>query len=55
MKYDIRAKFVLLADNRQQALEMFAACAQNWDDEHGIEKLQGVGGAEGHVTIQEHP
>ncbi len=52
MTYEVRATFTLDADSKQEALQMVSACIECWDEQSGIANLQGVGGAQGYVTIK---
>ena len=51
MTYKITARFSVDCDNEREALEAVGACVQYWDHETGIGNLQGVGGAQGYVTV----
>jgi hypothetical protein len=51
--YEVRATFTLDADSKQEALQMVSACIECWDEQSGITNLQGVGSAQGYVTIEE--
>lgn len=53
MKYEIYATITLEADSRAEALAKAAACVEYWREDCGWDKLSGVGGPSGYVTIKE--
>jgi hypothetical protein len=51
--YAVKASLEIDADSPREAQAIAAACIEHWDESVGLMLVDGIGGAQGSVTIEE--